>query len=160
MPGVEGGKALVRRQIPQQAKRLRHRPTLILRQSAELAQRTAHLGPLLRAQLSQGLITSQQLLATLRVHRAQLRQPVEVALLRLRRQIAKPGLLLQGLLLLGQREAAMLGHPVDEVFPMRPGKLPVLGLLLRAGCGCTGSLAHRRRGTSLNRCRSLPLALL
>ena len=54
--------------------------------------------------------------ALLRVHVVEPGQLAEFVLLELRRQIAKAGLVLQGALLLGKREIAVVVHPLLEMF--------------------------------------------
>ncbi len=104
--------------------RLSYLPALIHRQASELPQRSSHLRALVRAQPLHLLIAFQQALPALRTHRIQLRQPVPITLLCIRRQIPEAGLLIQCLLLLLQRQIAVLAHPLCKVRAAQSVALP------------------------------------
>ena len=81
----------------------------------QLRDGAAELLTLLRGEALQGFVAVQHAGALLRVHVVEASLEVTVALLSLRGQFVEAGELLEGFLLLGEREIAVIGHPLRDV---------------------------------------------
>ena len=123
--GVEGQLALIGGHLAEVEDDAGHDAAASRGKRVQLLHGIALLLTLGRGEALQGLVAVQHAGALLRVHVVEPGQLVEFVLLELRRQLAKSGLVPQGALLFGEREIAVVVHPLLEMFLVlgRPGAM-------------------------------------
>jgi hypothetical protein len=111
--------ALIRRQLTKLTEALRNRPSLLRWKRAQPFHRSTHLPALIRSQPLHRLIPLQNPLPLIGSHRIELRQTLPHPLLGHRRKLLEPRFASQRLLLLLERQVAVLVHPLGQMLALR-----------------------------------------
>ncbi len=108
------------RHLPQIAEGVGHQSPAVLGKRSKLLHRPANLLPLRHAEMFHRLVALDQALALLGRHIVELSEAIAQMLLCLRGKLAEARLVFERPLLLGQRETAVVVHPLFKMFlPLR-----------------------------------------